>query len=215
MRRSTVQSSTTDFSGNGNNGYSPYPFFIADKWGNANSAYQFDGVDNFITVPNSASLNPMHQLTISFWLRVDSIVNNYMDILVKGGAAYNDFANREYALYVKQHISPYYYLELKSSGDSLGQHELNSGALLPGEWVFVTSVIDRINHMMWFYENGVVTDSVSDSYSTFNVNADSLMIGWSEENLDQHSPLLGAIDNLRIYNRALKPAEIQLLYSLH
>ena len=81
--------------------------------------------------------------------------------------------------------------------------------------MFATSVVDRVNHIMQFYENGVATESIDDSYSTFNVNDDSLIIGWSEENLYQHTPLLGAMDNLRIYNRALKPAEIQLLYTLH
>lgn len=207
--------SLSDSSGNGNNGSSSNPSYGTDHWGHAGSAYQFDGIDNYIIVPNAPSLNPVNQLTISFWLRVDSVVSNYMDILVKGGPVFGYFANREYALYTKQHTGRYYYLELKSAGDSLGQHELNSQAHLPGEWVFATSVVDRVNHIMQFYENGVATESIDDSYSTFNVNDDSLIIGWSEENLYQHTPLLGAMDNLRIYNRALKPAEIQLLYTLH
>ncbi len=207
--------SLTDSSGNGNNGSSNFPNYVTDQWGHTHSAYQFDGNDNYITVPNSPSLNPSNQLTIALWLRVDSIVSNYMDVLVKGGPVFGYFANREYALYTKQHVFPYYYLELKSAGDSLGQHELNSLGHVPGEWVFVTAVVDRINHVMQFYENGVATEAIEDSYSTFNVNSSSLIIGWSEENLYQHTPLLGAMDDLRIYNRALDQAEILYLYSLH
>jgi hypothetical protein len=210
----TFDGNLTDASGNGNNGTSDNEQYINDRWGHSQSAYLFDSDDNFITVANSASINPAHQVTIAFWLRVDDIVSNYMDVLVKGGPVWGEFANREYGIYVKQHTSPYYYLELKSAGDSAGQHELNSDARQPGEWVYFTAVIDRIHHSMQFYSNGALVDSTDDSYSSFNVNSYPLMIGWSQESLPQHSPLNGAMDNLRIYNRALTPAEIQALYSL-
>ena len=119
------------------------------------------------------------------------------------------------ALYVKQHVAPYYYLELKSAGDASGQHELNSDAYIPGEWVFIAAVVDRDNHSMKIYGNGVLTKQTDDSYSSFNVNSYPLIVGWSQENLFEHTPFRGAMDNLRIYNRALSPATIQLLYRLH
>ncbi len=205
-----------DSSGHGNTGHSLHPLYVADAWADGRSAYQFNDSTNAITVPDSPSLNPDHQLTIAFWLRVDSIVNNYMDVLIKGGQVYGYFANREYGLWVKRLNPPdYYYLELKSAGDSSGMHELNSGGHMIGEWVHIAAVVDRINHSMWFYENGVAFDSVYDSDSTFNVNSDPLFIGWSVEHLYEHSPLAGAIDNLRFYNRALTPEEIYTLYAMH
>ncbi len=204
-----------DSSGNGNTGHSMHPLYVADAWEDGRSAYQFMDSTNMIAAPDAPSLNPEHQLTIAFWLRVDSIVNNYMDVLIKGGQVYGYFANREYGLWVKRHIPPYYYLELKSAGDTSGMHELNSGVHVTGEWVHIAAVVDRVNHSMWFYEDGVATDSIYDSYSTFNVNGDPLLIGWSVEHLYEHSPLAGAIDNLRIYNRALTPEEIYTLYTMH
>ncbi len=207
--------SLVDSSGNGNTGCSANPTYIDDAWGDGRSAYHFTDTTNAIIVPNSPSLNPAHQLTIAFWLHVDTLVDDYMDILVKGGPVYGYFANREYGLYVKMHFLPYYYLELKSAGDSSGMHELNSQAALPGAWVHFAAVVDRINHTMWFYQNGVATDSMYDSYSTFNTNTDALIIGWSAEHLNRHAPLDGAIDNLRIYNRALTPDEIYAIYSTH
>ncbi len=205
--------SVADSSGNGNNGYTADPSYTSDQWGHAEGAYHFNGVDNFIRIPNSPTLNPSGQLTITCWLQVDTIADNYMDVFVKGGAAYNNFANREYALYVKMHVWPYYYLELKSAGDSLGQHELNSQAHRPGEWVFVALVIDRINHQMRIYENGVPADSTADSYSTFNLNTDSLYIGWSKEYLSQHVPFRGSLDRMRMYDRTLTDGEIAALYA--
>ncbi len=205
---------TADVSGNGNNGSSSGALFTADKWGNPNSAYLFNGMSNFITVPNSPSLNPTDQLTITMWIRADSLLDNYMDILVKGGIATANYSNREYALYTKQHVPPYYYFELKSAGDGSGQHEMESYFYpVPGQWVFIAAVVDRKNHLMQFYSDGVLTNQVGDSYSTFNVNSSFLIIGWSEEGLSQVAPFKGAMDNLRIYTRALTASQIQFLYN--
>jgi hypothetical protein len=45
-----------DVSGNNNNGIVNGPTLIVDKWGNANGAYFFNGINNWIQVPNSPSL---------------------------------------------------------------------------------------------------------------------------------------------------------------
>src|SRR3989442_1073961 len=47
---------TVDSSGNVNNGSSINQMYAQDAWGNPNSAYFFNGVDNYITVDNNATL---------------------------------------------------------------------------------------------------------------------------------------------------------------
>ena len=47
-----------DYSGNGNNGIVHGATLTTDRFGNARSAYDFDGLDDWIEVPNSNSLNP-------------------------------------------------------------------------------------------------------------------------------------------------------------
>ena len=206
-----------DSSGNGNDGTATNPQYTTDPWGNPNSAYLFNGADNYITVANSPSINPAKQLTITMWLRVDSIVSNYMPVVYKGGplSGYY-FNNREYGVWTKYNIS-LWYPEFKSAGDGQGMHELDSDhhSYTPGQWNFFAFIVDRVNHRMQIYADGVLTEQTSDSYSSFNVNPYPLIIGWSEENLFEHTPLRGAMDNLRIYNRALSPARIQYLYSFH
>jgi hypothetical protein len=207
--------STADSSGNGNNGSSIHPAYTANHAGEPNKAYFFNGVDNYITIPNSPSLNPTNQLTITMWLRVDTIRDNYMDFLVKGGQATKNYSNREYGLYTKRHVVPYYYIEWKSAGDSLGQNEVNSDACLPGQWVFITTIVDRVDSVMKFYVNGSFFRQVDDSYKNFNNDGHPLMIGWSEEGpgLSGHSPFKGAMEEVRLYNRVLSDSEIQALYS--
>jgi hypothetical protein len=208
--------SLDDSSGNGNPGPADNPEYTLDAWGNPNSAYLFNGIDNYITIANSRSINPTRQLTIAMWLRVDSIQSNYMPILVKGGPAYGYFNNREYGVWTKQDIHDWY-PQLKSAGDGAGMHELQSDftSYVVGEWTFFAFVVDRVNHTMAIYANGVRTHKTDDSYSSFNVNSYPLIIGWSEENIPEQSPLRGAMDNIRLYNRALSSVEIRELYNSH
>jgi len=204
-----------DSSGNGNNGTSSGAIYTTDKWGNPNNAYLFNGRDNYITVLNSPTINPVNQLTITMWLRVDSIQSNYMPILCKGGPVYGYFNNREYGVWTKNNIT-LWFPQFKSAGDSAGMHELDSDhhSYAIGQWNFFVFIVDRVNHRMQIYTDGVLTEETSDSYSSFNVNSYPLIVGWSEEYLFEHTPLRGAMDNLRIYNRALTPGQIQLLYYL-
>ena len=203
-----------DVSGSGNNGTASSQSYTADHLGNPNSAYLFNGSNNFITVPNNSSLNPFYKLTITLWLRVDSIQSNYMDVLVKGGPVIGYFENREYGFWTKQNFT-FWYPEWKSAGDGSGQHECDGvhHSYSVGNWIFFSSIVDRVNHHMQIYANGVLTEETADSYSSFNANAYSLIIGSSEESYPEHSPLRGAIDDLRIYNRALTQTDIQTLYN--
>jgi len=65
------------FSGNGNDesGFNNHgtvfgATLVSDRFDNPNSAYQFDGINDFIDVPNSSSLNFENSITVNFWLKV-------------------------------------------------------------------------------------------------------------------------------------------------
>src|SRR5207249_228377 len=98
------------------------------------------------------SINPSRELTITMWLRVDQIQNNYMPTLVKGGDVAGYFENREYALYTKQNFS-LWYPQWKSAGDSSGMHELDSDhhSYTAGRWTFFVFIVDRTTHTMKMY----------------------------------------------------------------
>ena len=81
----------TDASGNGNNAVFNNATLTDDYKGNPNSAYYFNGVDNYMQIPNSTSLNMTGQMSIA--LRVKPLgfytgpcYNNMM--LMKGDADY-------------------------------------------------------------------------------------------------------------------------------
>ncbi|MBI5021481.1 MAG: LamG domain-containing protein [Ignavibacteriales bacterium] len=198
-----------------NQAHSNNAAYTADAHGTPESAYLFNGSNNYITVSNSSSLNPTKQITLSFWLRLDSIQSNYTDIFAKGGPVYGYFQNRQYNLAGKQNIN-LWYPQFKSAGDGKGQQELDSNekSFNVGEWTYFTFIVDRINHKMKMYVDGVLLKEIFDSYSTFNINSYPLLIGSSLEQLYEHTPLKGAIDEFRIYNRVLSNKEIHALFNM-
>jgi hypothetical protein len=81
-----------DWSGKGNNGYlgsttgadSNDPKWIRGGIFGFGNALRFDGVDDFVTVPDSASLKP-EQLTVSLWFRGSSSPGQYKYLFARGG----------------------------------------------------------------------------------------------------------------------------------
>jgi hypothetical protein len=59
-----------DESGFNNHGTVFGATLVSDRFSNANSAYQFDGINDFIEVQNSSSLNFQSACTINFWMKV-------------------------------------------------------------------------------------------------------------------------------------------------
>jgi hypothetical protein len=199
-----------------NNGSAINQVYVPDAWGNPNSAYLFNGVDNYITVDNSPSLNPTNQLTITMWMRIDSVTNNYPLLISKGAPQTEGFSNREYLVTWKDNFAcPY--LQIYSAGDSGGQNELieESPCHQIGHWLFFGAVIDRQNHHMQLYIDGSLKQEVGDSYSTFNISSSPLLIGYTQEISADYGVFQGAMDNLRIYRRALTADQIHFLYTSH
>ena len=59
-----------DESGNNNNGTVSGAVLVPDRHGNPSSAYFFDGVNDYISVPGSSSLNFQNSISINFWIRI-------------------------------------------------------------------------------------------------------------------------------------------------
>ncbi len=66
-----------DESGNGNHGVVNGATLTADRFGNPNSAYHFDGVDDFIRLVKSDTADFSNGFTISFWVQVEEIPKEY------------------------------------------------------------------------------------------------------------------------------------------
>jgi hypothetical protein len=88
-----------DASGNGNDPVFNNATLTADRFGKPNSAYHFNGINNYMRIPNSPSLNFNHEITLSVWIRptgFNHAVCHASSILTKGGGNYlpGDYALR-------------------------------------------------------------------------------------------------------------------------
>jgi hypothetical protein len=184
-----------DSSGNGNTGAIAGASWTAE--GKVGSAMVFDGVNNRVDVPDSDSLDLTNGMTLEAWV-YPTALSGWRTVILKetsNGLAYalyaNDNAPRS-AGYV--HI-----------GGDIGVPGSSTLPLNIWTHLAVTYGDDGNGSMLRLYENGVEVGSqaVSGDIAT---SSQALRIGgnavWGEY-------FSGRIDQVRIYNRALTPAEIQ------
>ena len=77
------QGNADDMSGNGHTGTVFGAVLTADRFGNPNSAYSFDGSNDYILVPNAADLNITGSLTLAAWISSRDISRGGQDIICK------------------------------------------------------------------------------------------------------------------------------------
>jgi hypothetical protein len=173
-----------------------------DRFGNANSAYNFDGVDDFISTANIAT-NQTDNWTMTAWVKPSSILQNNGTIVLNGFD--NGVTGNGYGMVM---------------GDAT--HTANGNlfkGLLAGV-VFVTSGFTFSTNNIWYhtaivreagitklYFNGVLSGTTSANIP--NLPSGSLRIGsctgirfWS-----------GAIDEVKIYNTALTALQVLADYN--
>jgi glucose/arabinose dehydrogenase/chitodextrinase len=186
-----------DASGNGNaaaltNG----PAWVAGKHGNAVS---LDGVNDYLSVPNSASLDVSgNALTLSAWLNPASTSRDSV-FLGKFWASSMTSPFYQYGIELDGGTVPHFYVGTTGglTGGSLGS------ALPLGQWSHVAIVFNGTQAQ--FYVNGalVATRPVS---ASITARGNQLRIG-ADANTQQFYK--GAIDDLRIYKRVLTASEVQ------
>ena len=195
--------SANDASGNGNNG-TPNGTMVqtTDRFGNAASAYEFNGVNSYITVPASPSLDsPTTALTQCAWILLygtSKVGQAYDPILNKSNAPPNAFM---------------YDFQCWPQGLDIELNWWNTWAgVAPNfnlnQWYFVAATYD--GSAARFYVNGVLLGSTALAV-TMPADGRPLVIGADIPGILE--VFYGKIDELRIYNRALSDAEIQSLYA--
>ncbi len=189
-----------DASGQQHHGTAYGASLTADKDGNANSAYYFDGVDDYIDLGDWENGGPM---TITFWARWNAF-NNYSRIIDLGnGASADNIIVSNYQMTNKLFFQIY--------GTTTKAIPSYYNILTPNTWDFYTAKVDE-NGLMRIYKNGVFQTEHQQGVTPNVVTRTRQYIARS--NFPQDGYFKGAIDDVRIYNAALDDSEIQNLYSV-
>ncbi len=200
-----------DESGNGNNGTVNGASLTSDRNGIANKAFNFDGVNDKILVPNSTSLNPT-QITINVWIYA---LTDNITILEKGNES--NASNHGYAI---THNDEWQIQRgLKTSfGDgncNTTNHTVvwsDYNFFTNNEWVMITVSIDNLG-IIKHYKNGslIYTSNNNSPLNSCNNPNSTLRFGgphWAND----PEWFSGKIDDIGIWNRALTDCEIKDLY---
>jgi hypothetical protein len=195
-----------DISGNANSGTNNGATLTTDRFGNANSAYNFNGTSSFINVLNSSSLQFNGALTISSWINTNTIppnaTNSAAYILSKGadGGTPNSWVS-----YIDALGSA---LCIFNSSGALNSCSGLGNPISINNWINIIYTFDGVNANT--YINGILSSTTSSNNTIFS-NIYDLKFG------RRHTSGLpyffnGKIDDIGIWNRALTPSEITSLY---
>ncbi len=191
-----------DLSGNGNNGTNNGAILTADRFGNPNNAYSFNGINSFIQIPNNTNLQNFSAMTISAWVKVNQWYTysntNWFPIVSKSSTATPGYFSYGFN-------QNYFYSNINSN-----QSESPTYISPLNQWVNCTVVFEATS--VKYYVNGVLigTDFTFVSLGTIDSNGD-LFIGKDDPGITEFAN--GIIDDLGIWNRALTQEEISDFYN--
>ena len=195
--KNMTNSTSTDSSGNGNNGTLTNMTTTANAIkGKLGQALNFVSASNqYVIAPDSSSLDITTNITISAWIKPDVLGGGYKTIVSK-----RDLSN-----------TTNYQLYLNTTAGALsfysGTENISSYIPPRNQWTFVSATVSGTT--LTFYVNGVSVQSGTISGSV-TPNNGSLYIG--SNNIPE--AFSGSIDDVRVYNRALSPSEMLKLYQM-
>ncbi|MBK8910165.1 MAG: LamG domain-containing protein [Chlorobi bacterium] len=201
----------SDASGNGHNGTVNGATLTEDRFGNANAAYNFDGTNDYISVPHSSALNFPFTYSISLWVKfcVSQRPGTNVNVIINKGASKGAGYNIQRAIPAEKiWFGPY---RVGSGSVTTATSNLNDGRWHHVVAVYESTTRDPTREYSSIYLDGVLEGTEDDDQLLTYTNTDDLWIGRSIS-----SPLLfyfkGAIDDINIYDTMLTAAQVSALY---
>ena len=200
-----------DASGNGNNGTAANVSFA--NVSNRVAAIFTGALNSSVTASNSPSLDMTNAVTISLWF--NSFGNNsgpagFLDKAWKQ-PVYHDWSYRSWFLYWSTGAGGI--VNCQANGPTLA-----TGAGVPqlndNQWYHLVFIADGGHGQLQVYTNGVFGAGSTYPPFTLSTGPYPLVIGSMVAQTDSaQTGFHGAINNVRIYNRALSTNEVQQLYA--
>lgn len=164
-----------------------------DRFGNAESAYHFDGKDDFIKVPVNINPEVLPQVTIVAWARADK-KQHITKVFSHDNGSYDR------SMGIDNRGGGKGWSAFSGSSYVLGFHPLKLE-----EWVFIAVVYDQAKETVTLFINGT-------EYNKKGKLGKGLSYARIGSNPSFGSHFSGDIDDVRIYKRAFTIDELNQLY---
>jgi len=193
-------SNTNDESGSGNNSQPMNsPSLTSDRFGQANRAYRFDGINDYMIVPNSPSLLSSY-ISLCAWVYTDETGSDNRVIVSK----YSDNPVGGYSFYMYNGRPEF---EARFGEWNFYGFDPNAPVLTNGVWHFVVATYD--GNSLRTYSDGI---QISQTAKAGAIVTSQIDLAISKNSAYEGYFFYGILDDIRIYNRALSQSEIQALY---
>lgn len=200
----TGGTTAADSSGNGNTGTlqgTPLPTWAPGQVGNCLS---FASGGGRVYVPSSSTIDFADEdFSVALWAIQPTSWSGQYELLIKGtmGVGAYPGTGKRYELYRKDAQFRF------CVDDDVTKSELALAVsdFCTGSWVHIVALRDTAANQLRLYANGVLKGTATDSTGSISQN-EPLYIA------DLEDLFTGAIDDVRIYDRALEPEEITALY---
>ena len=173
--------------------------------------YDFDGENDYVSMPDDESLDVTDQITVMAWVKFDSLESGRFYTIV---GKWNDVDGnyRGYLLGLSNLSSskpqPRFYISTNGNNYPSANSALN---LDTGIWYHLAGTYD--NNDLKIYVNGVLKGSYSLAGETINQNNQPVLIAGDRAGGSNARFYDGNIDEVRIYETALSANEIQYIYN--
>lgn len=194
--------SAADASGYGNNGTVYGAVLTTDRFGKTNSAYSFNGTNNYIQTTGKFAVGA-NAKSFSVWLNPSLLKRGW---IIDGGG--DGFSGQSFGLF------------MESSNGKILFHGQNSFYDLE---IFTIQQLQRWQHLCVTYDGAVLQSFVngqlvSSKSATLNTGNLDVKIGSRQNAIIELTPtdayFVGIIDDVRIYSRALSTNEVAQLYTI-
>ncbi|PKP04611.1 MAG: hypothetical protein CVU11_04340 [Bacteroidetes bacterium HGW-Bacteroidetes-6] len=201
-----------DSSGNGFDAVVVNADLTTDHNGNANKAYHFNGIDQYIDWPNDTLLHPDLPVTIAFWVKYD--VNDYlMSFLFDTDYAENNYSGIHVNLDPGMRISFAFGDASGSTAPSARRSKTGTTVIQTGIWYHIIGVIRGATDM------DIYVDCINDggTYSGTGGNMEYTgspgSLGRVDTDVNPGPPhyFEGSLDDFRYYNRDFSSSDIEKL----
>ncbi|MDZ7832974.1 MAG: LamG-like jellyroll fold domain-containing protein [Desulfobacterales bacterium] len=202
-----------DASGNGNHGTLNGATLATDRHGNPNSAYNLDGIDDYIDIGNN--VKPQFPATISLWVKLDQINDNAS--VFRNDQ--NDSGSYRYGLSIGIHKTGEIgigYTEGYSAPSNRQNYQTFDSVIRINRWYHIVAKFNAHKNMQIFVNGTEMAGFMIDSGTGSGLSYSSAngAIGNYKTNVPSLRWIFtdGKVDDVRVYNRSLSNQEIQSLY---
>jgi hypothetical protein len=177
----------------------PESFWLGEGDAYSGGALRVDGVDSFVTVPASKSLDiGGDAVTLSAWVWLTELPSEQAE----GFGGIYDSANDAYVFYLDKGNAE---LRFKVTATGAERPGIPEADLILNQWIHIAGVYDGAASEARIYMNGILMDTHG---GPTGIVLTGQIAGIGRNGTDEASFFNGAIDDLAVWNRALTSEEV-------